>query len=284
MDETSGARTKSSFNVHRIPLRLGQKRLLWQVCRQSPGALMATQPYSLFISDLHLQESTPEITRWFLEFLERESGSADALYILGDFFEAWLGDDDYSAYNQQIINALVKAHSIGLKIYIMTGNHDFLLSRGFARMTGAQLMTDPSLIDLYGTPVLLTHGDALCTLDLSYQKLRKWTHNPLMQAIALMAPLSVRRYFAKRMRAKSQSHNGRSDLIISDVTEEAVITEFNKYPSQYMIHGHTHKPKIHTHQLPNGDKLQRIVLDAWFAKANALVWRQNGEFELRYYT
>jgi UDP-2,3-diacylglucosamine hydrolase len=244
---------------------------------------MPTQAYSLFISDLHLQESTPHITQWFLDLLQRETGHAEALYILGDFFEAWIGDDDYTPYNQQIIEALKQASKQGLKIYIMVGNRDFLLSTGFTRMTGSLFIADPTVINLYGKSLLLTHGDALCTLDTRYQKLRCWTHSPLMQAIALMSPLSVRRYFRDKMRQQSRSHYARLNSNLADATEEAVLAAFDKNPAEYMIHGHTHKPNIHTHQLPNGKTVQRIVLDAWFDKSSALYWYEDGKFELKYF-
>ncbi|HYF97460.1 MAG TPA: UDP-2,3-diacylglucosamine diphosphatase, partial [Coxiellaceae bacterium] len=214
----------------------------------------------------------------------REATQAEALYILGDFFDAWIGDDDYSPYNQEIIKALSNATRQGLKIYLMIGNRDFLLSSGFANMSGAKLILDPTLINLYGKEVLLTHGDALCTLDTRYQKLRRLTHSSWMQAIALMTPLFIRRYVGKQLRQHSHQHSGNLDASITDVTENAVIAEFQKHEADYMIHGHTHRSKVHTHQLSSGKTVQRIVLDAWFDKANALYWYENDEFELKHFS
>lgn len=244
---------------------------------------MSTRSYTLFISDLHLQESTPKITDTFLSFLEEHQNSAESLYILGDFFEAWIGDDDHSPYNLRIIRALQTAARQGLNIYFMVGNRDFLLSSGFAREAQLNLIPDPYIIELYGTRLLLTHGDALCTLDTSYQKLRLVTHNSFVQALALMLPLPVRRYIGNRMRAHSRGRHPTVDHNLSDVPAEEAIKLMEKYEVQHMIHGHTHRPKIHEHRLSDGSTAKRIVLDAWFTQGNALFWDENGKIELKHF-
>jgi UDP-2,3-diacylglucosamine hydrolase len=239
----------------------------------------AQLPYSLFISDLHLEEAHPEITEIFLKFLKDHTGHADALYILGDFFEVWVGDDDYSPFNQRIIEALQTAVKGGLTIYLMRGNRDFLLSSGFARMTGVILLDDPTVINLYGKELILLHGDSLCTLDIQHQKFRRWAYNPFIQALALMFPLWLRRKVARKIRHYSQERYHQLQTKITDVSQEAVIEVLQNARVNLMIHGHTHRPAIHELSV-NSNPAHRIVLGAWHEMGNALFYFQDGHYDL----
>lgn len=237
---------------------------------------MQARPYTLFISDLHLEETEPKITECFLNFLAEQATQAEALYILGDFFEVWIGDDDHNAFNQHIIDALRKAVQQGLKIFIMHGNRDFLLSSRFAAEAGVSLLVDPSVIDLYGKRTIVLHGDSLCTLDTQHQQFRRWAYNPLCQAFMLIFPLFIRRYAAKRIRQYSQQRHTQLSKPITDVTPEAVTQVLAENQAELMIHGHTHRPGIHTM-----DSSTRIVLGAWHEQGNALFYYADGEYKLK---
>lgn len=219
-----------------------------------------------FISDLHLQESEPEITEIFLRFLRGQAHEAEALYILGDLFEVWVGDDDLSAFNVQIIQALKQATQRGLPIYFMRGNRDFFIGRKFAKKTGVKIIADPTLIDLYGVPTVLMHGDSLCTFDLKHQKTRRYTSNSFYKWVVLQLPLSLRRRAGVWLRGKSQGHQKHTENYIMDVNPETVNQVMQEHQATQLIHGHTHKPKIHT--LEWG---QRIVLGAWHHTGNVLI-------------
>lgn len=226
---------------------------------------------TLFISDLHLQADEPQIAEIFLRFLETEARQARELYILGDLFEAWIGDDDLSPFNRKIIQALRQATESGLPIYFMRGNRDFLIGKRFAKQTGVKLLNDPTVIDLYGVPTLLMHGDSLCTLDEKHQKWRQATLNPTYQKLALLLlPLAVRRKIGRWLRKKSGMHQKNLAESITDVNPETVIQVMQTYQATQLIHGHTHRPAIHS--LPAG---QRIVLGAWHAAGNALYCNSN---------
>ncbi len=235
--------------------------------------------HTLFISDLHLDEAYPEIAAIFLKFLEKEAPKADALYILGDFFEVWLGDDNRTPFNQKITSKLHELSQKGLSIYLMRGNRDFLLGSTFAREAGLKLLDDPTQITLYDQPILLLHGDTLCALDRQYQYYRYLVHHPLFQAIALWAPLFVRRFFGNRMRRYSEAYTKRIAAPLKDVSLEAVISVLKKSHCHLMIHGHTHRPAIHALEVEGG-KATRIVLGAWHERGNALIYREDGTYEL----
>lgn len=221
--------------------------------------------WTIFISDLHLQANEPHIAEIFLDFLHHEARKADALYILGDLFEAWIGDDDLSPFNLQIIQALKQATLSGLPIYFMRGNRDFLIGKRFIEKSGVKLLADPTLINLYGTPTLLMHGDSLCTLDQKHQKWRQMTLNPTYQKLALLLPLSLRLSIARWLRKQSGQHQRNLADYITDVNPEAVAQAMQAHQVARLIHGHTHRPAIHS--LPTG---QRIVLGAWHHAGNAL--------------
>ncbi|MDX1705843.1 UDP-2,3-diacylglucosamine diphosphatase [Pseudidiomarina sp.] len=227
---------------------------------------------SWFISDLHLSPARPDITRLFLEFLQEQAVHADALYILGDLFDAWIGDDDTSDFAAALQGALRQVTQQGVPVYFIAGNRDFLVGPRFARMTGVRLLNEPAVIDLYGTPTLLLHGDSLCTADRSYQRFRRIIRQPWLVKILLALPLSMRMRIANKLRASSATQQPLSaeQLAIMDVTDTAVIDLFVRYDVGQMIHGHTHRPAIHEHQLPDGNTAERIVLGDWYEQGSLL--------------
>lgn len=217
---------------------------------------------TLLISDLHLQEERPDITRAFLHFLATRARQADALYILGDFFEAWVGDDGMSAYQQSIARALRELTDSGTRLYLMHGNRDFLIGKQFCRETGAELLNDPSLVSIEGQRVLLMHGDSLCTQDLAYMKLRRWLRNPLTLFILRHLPLSTRFKLARKLRSESKAQTRMKAAEIIDVTPELIPQVLARHGVTTLIHGHTHRPATHD-LLINGQPAQRIVLGDW---------------------
>lgn len=217
---------------------------------------------TLFISDLHLEESRPDITEAFLGFLDGKASGVDQLYILGDFFEAWIGDDERTPLQEQIATALRKLRDSGTRIFLMHGNRDFLIGQDFCDRAGATLLDDPTVIDLYGTPTLLMHGDSLCTADVEYQKFRANMRNPQMQKMMLARPLEDRQQMARQLRQMSMAKNQGKAEDIMDVTPEEVVKELEHHGVQLMIHGHTHRPAIHDLEA-NGEPARRIVLGDW---------------------
>ncbi len=240
---------------------------------------LTTMHHTLFISDLHLQEDEPQITATFLDFMEHRAPHADALYILGDFFEAWIGDDDHNAFNQRIIDALQKLVESGTPIYFMRGNRDLLIGKKFAEAAKMTLLNDPCVVKLYNKSVLLSHGDILCTLDHRHQRYRKVATKPWLQKLFLMLPLSFRRKLANQMRIASRKYNSQQLPHIVDVTPEAVERIMRKHQTELMIHGHTHRPYIHEVNL-EAKAAKRIVLGSWHSNGSALIYRNDGSFEL----
>ena len=217
---------------------------------------------TLFISDLHLEETRPDITDAFLAFLKTRAMGVEQLYILGDFFEAWIGDDERTPLQEQVARALKAVNDSGTRIFLMHGNRDFLIGEDFCQRAGATLLDDPTVIDLYGTPALLMHGDSLCTADVEYQKFRANMRNPQMQKMMLARPLKDRQQMARQLRELSMAKNQGKTEAIMDVTPEEVIRELEDHGVQLMIHGHTHRPAIHQ-LVANGQEAQRIVLGDW---------------------
>ena len=217
---------------------------------------------TLFISDLHLEESRPDITEAFLGFLDGKASGVDQLYILGDFFEAWIGDDERTPLQEQIATALRKLRDSGTRIFLMHGNRDFLIGQDFCDRAGATLLDDPTVIDLYGTPTLLMHGDSLCTADVEYQKFRANMRNPQWQQMILQRPLKDRQQMARQLREISMAKNQGKEEFIMDVTPEEVVKDLEKHGVQRMIHGHTHRPAVHE-LTANGSPAKRIVLGDW---------------------
>lgn len=217
---------------------------------------------TLFISDLHLEESRPDITGAFLNFLDEKARGAEQLYILGDFFEAWIGDDERTPLQEQVAAALRNVSDSGTGIFLMHGNRDFLIGEDFCERAGATLLADPTVIDLYGTPTLLMHGDSLCTADVEYQKFRANMRNPQWQQMILQRPLKDRQQMARQLREISMAKNQGKEEFIMDVTPEEVVREMEAHGVQRMIHGHTHRPAEHELNA-NGQPAKRIVLGDW---------------------
>jgi UDP-2,3-diacylglucosamine hydrolase len=230
---------------------------------------------TLFISDLHLDASEPAAGEQFIEFLATRAVSADALYILGDLFETWVGDDDDDPYRNRICVAIASLSERGVACYVMHGNRDFLYQSGFARRTGARLIADPIIIDLYGEPVLLTHGDALCTADRPYQLLRGVVRSARWQQRFLSLPLALRRSLADQARRGSQRHTQRTASQIMDADERAVAAVMHACEVRTLIHGHTHRPAVHELDL-DGRPARRIVLGAWHDRGSVLDWGPDG--------
>ncbi len=233
----------------------------------------------VFISDLHLDESHPEIVSLFLDFLKKQTKTASALYILGDFFEAWIGDDNLTSFNQMIISQLRAATDAGLPIYFMHGNRDFLIGKRFLKASGCIFLPDETVIDIAGTPTLLMHGDLLCTDDTAYLRFRKKAHNRFFQWLFLIKSLKKRRAIAAQYREKSTQHISTIPDHIMDVTQRAVCGVMTKHHVQHLIHGHTHRKAVHTFSL-NNQPATRTVLAAWHDKGNALVCDEGGKKEL----
>jgi UDP-2,3-diacylglucosamine hydrolase len=218
--------------------------------------------YTLFISDLHLHESRPQITRAFFHFLHTQAINAESLYILGDFFDAWIGDDDDAELPQQVANELLALTRNGVTIYFMHGNRDFLLGDSYAKKSGMIIIPEGTVIDLYGTATLLVHGDALCTDDKDYQAFRAMVRSAQWQQQVLAQPLAARRALAAQLRDKSQSMNSLKAADIMDVTPAEVVKQMEEAKVQVMIHGHTHRPARHK-LLANNSPAERIVLGDW---------------------
>lgn len=216
----------------------------------------------LLISDLHLHEERPDITGAFLAFLQQHAKHAQALYILGDFFEVWIGDDAISPFQRSIAQALSAVAAGGTQIYLMHGNRDFLIGNDFCRLADCQLLTDPSVVQLAGEAVLLMHGDSLCTSDKSYIRLRRVLRNPLILFILRNLPLRTRQRLAGDLRAKSKSSTRMKASDITDVNPEEVTRVMAHQHVRTLIHGHTHRPAVHD----LGNKKQRIVLGDWDAQ------------------
>lgn len=217
---------------------------------------------TLFISDLHLEESRPDITRAFLSFLEQQAAGVESLYILGDFFEAWIGDDERTPLQEQVAGALRQLSDSGTRLFLMHGNRDFLIGDDFCARAGATLLDDPTVIDLYGTPTLLMHGDSLCTADVEYQKFRANMRNPQWQQMILQRPLKDRQQMARQLREISMAKNQGKEEFIMDVTPEEVVKDMERHQVQRLIHGHTHRPAVHE-LTANGQPARRIVLGDW---------------------
>ena len=225
---------------------------------------------TLFISDLHLDPERPTVTKLFLELLGTRATDADALYILGDLFEAWVGDDDASPMNQAVCAGLKKCVTSGTPVFVMHGNRDFLLAAGFTDASGATLLEDPALIDLYGTPTLLMHGDLLCTDDKEYMAFRAMVRDPQWQQQLLSKSLQERQLIARDMRNKSREQTGGKPESIMDVNQEAVVEIMTGHRVQRLIHGHTHRPAIHDLRI-SGQPAQRIVLGDWYEQGSLLI-------------
>jgi len=221
------------------------------------------QDPTYFISDLHLEASRPDISEAFQQFLARITGKAEALYILGDFFNAWIGDDDNSTFIAKIKALLAKSTEAGLPIYFIHGNRDFLIGQRFADDTGVVILPEHHIVSLNGEKVLLLHGDSLCTDDTAYQDFRAKVRNPRWQKKVLAYPLFFRRWLAAYMRYRSRNSNSNKPENIMDVCEKEVQQQLCDFEVNTMIHGHTHRPDRHQYPASNSE---RIVLGDWEQK------------------
>jgi UDP-2,3-diacylglucosamine hydrolase len=240
---------------------------------------------TLFISDLHLDAVRPRIVEIFRDFLRDEAAHADALYLLGDLFEYWVGDDDPQPVAVEVAEGLSTLARSGVPVYFLRGNRDFLLGAEFADRCGMRILPDPCVIDLYGRPTLLMHGDQMCTDDAAYQAFRRESRDPAWQTAMLAQPLQARIALAHRARAASIAHQqavrpqgGDPNAVkedITDVSQPTVDATFARYGIATMIHGHTHRPAIH--QLAVGEQLRtRIVLGDWYEQGSVLRVDQDG--------
>ena len=231
---------------------------------------------TLFVSDLHLDPARPEITALFLRFLGEEASGADALYILGDLFEAWVGDDDPSSTGQQVADGLRRLADAGVPVSFVHGNRDFLVGQDYAGRAGMRILPDPAVVSLYGEPVLVMHGDLLCTDDHAYQAFRAQTRDPHWQAMFLAQPLAARQAFAAQARQASMSRQ--QDMIdgdrasfeaVTDVNPQAVEATLARFGVATLVHGHTHRPAMHAVRI--GDREgRRIVLGDWYEQGSVL--------------
>lgn len=231
---------------------------------------------TLFISDLHLDASRPEITALFGDFMRREGRDADALYILGDLFEAWVGDDDPSDTGAYVAQAIRDVADAGVPVHFMHGNRDFLVGEAFAHRSGMSILADPAVVLLYDRPAILSHGDLLCTGDASYQAFRAQTRNAGWQQQFLQQPLEARLAFAAQARAASQAHQGGMKAgdrerfeTLTDVAPDAVDAMFAQFGIDTLIHGHTHRPAIHAVTVA-GRACRRVVLGDWYEQGSVL--------------
>jgi len=230
---------------------------------------------TLFISDLHLEGDRPEIGEQFLDFLDEEAADAEALYILGDFFEYWVGDDDPDEYYASIKRSLRAFTDSGVPVYFMHGNRDFMIGEQFAAETGVTILPDPSPTAFYGKSVLLSHGDALCTDDTEYQQVRAMTRNPEWQAMMLEKPLEERIAIAKQARLQSQDRNKTLSESIMDVNPDAVRQIIAEYDVEILLHGHTHRPGIHGVDVDDRFA-KRVVLGDWYDQGSVVRWDEDG--------
>jgi UDP-2,3-diacylglucosamine hydrolase len=230
---------------------------------------------TLFISDLHLHPSRPVVTDCFVQFLEASAATTKALYILGDLFEVWIGDDDPDPHHRRVIDALHKFTASGPECFFARGNRDVIIGRKFCAETGSQLLDETTVIELYGTRILISHGDELCTDDLAYQRFRQQARNPTWRALFLALPLSLRRYVAQHLRRRSKADTALKPEDITDVSAQAVEEAFSTHRVTTMIHGHTHRPGVHELELFRKPRT-RIVLGDWYEQGSVLRWDESG--------
>ncbi len=230
---------------------------------------------TLFVSDVHLNNVRANIVRAFIEFLDQKARHADALFLLGDLFDEWLGDDDDNPPHPEVCDALAALTTIGLPISVVQGNHDFLLGKKFAKRSGCTLLGDHTVIDVYGTATLIMHGDTLCTHDVNYQAFRKMVRNPVMQKMFLSMSLTKRAQRAADIRRTSGKDVALKTDEIMDVAPEAVDEIMRKHKVHHLIHGHTHRPAIHNFRVNDGEAT-RIVLGDWYEQDSVLIWDETG--------
>ncbi|UJX24549.1 UDP-2,3-diacylglucosamine diphosphatase [Pseudoalteromonas sp. CF6-2] len=226
---------------------------------------------SYFIADLHLTENRPDITTAFFDFLDNKiiNDDVDALYILGDFFEVWVGDDYQTDLSKSVAARLGLVSESGTEVFFIHGNRDFIMREGYAKSASMTLLPEQVVIDLYGTPTVILHGDEMCTQDVEYQKFRKKSRGWWWPKLMLAMPLWYRKKIARNAREKSKQSQAGKALEILDVTEDAVLAMFEKHQVANMIHGHTHRPNVH-HYRVNNKTLTRTVLGDWYEQGSYL--------------
>ncbi len=226
-------------------------------------------PHTYFVADLHLDKKRPEISKLFLDFLSNQALKADALYILGDLFEYWVGDDQPTDEFEDCINALIKLKEKHIPVYFIHGNRDFLVGISFAAKTGITLLPENKIIDLYGTPALIMHGDTLCTDDTDYQHLRSMLRDKTWQHDFLKTPMNDRIIKAQQLRMQSKEATAEKNDQITDVNAEEVVKVMQQNDLSLLIHGHTHRPATHNITI-NNHAARRIVLADWYKSGSAL--------------
>ena len=224
---------------------------------------------TLLVSDLHLDAGRPGITQLFLDFLSGQARQADALYVLGDLFEAWVGDDDPGEPGASVCAALQALANSGVPVFLMRGNRDFLFGPGIAARCGATLLPDPCVVDLHGRPTLLMHGDLLCSDDAGYQAFRRQVRDPAWQASFLAQPLEARQAFAAKARAASREHQSGMAESITDTNAATVAAAMSHHGVDRLVHGHTHRPAIHAVTV-DGRPATRVVLGDWYDQGSVL--------------
>ncbi|MEM9688274.1 MAG: UDP-2,3-diacylglucosamine diphosphatase [Pseudomonadota bacterium] len=233
---------------------------------------------TLFISDLHLEAERPDIATQFVAFLQGEAHDADALYILGDLFEAWVGDDDPNPHYAEMTAAIRELADSGVPVYFMHGNRDFMVGDAFASAAGVTILADPTPVELYGQTVLLAHGDAYCTDDTEYQQMRAMLRNPEWQSMMLAKPVEERLAIARAAREQSMARNAGLPEDIMDVNPGAIDTALREAGVDILLHGHTHRPAVHEFEV-DGQQATRIVLGDWYDQGSVVRWDEHG-FEL----
>lgn len=233
---------------------------------------------TLFISDLHLSPDNEALIQLTIDFLRTQTKDINALYLLGDVFNTWLGDDIVPAEFEPLITQLQQLHQAGIKTYVMVGNRDFMMGKDFAERCGCKLIAEPTVVNLYGIKTLLIHGDSLCTDDISYQRYRRKTRNKLLQWCFLHLPVRFRQMISDKIKQKSRQQKRYKSEMIMDVNQPEVSRIMLLHDVQYMIHGHTHRPAFHTFKLA-GKQAHRIVLGDWENKISVLKCNDQ-QFEL----
>ncbi|NAW70420.1 MULTISPECIES: UDP-2,3-diacylglucosamine diphosphatase [Vibrio] len=230
--------------------------------------------HTLFISDLHLSPARPDITQCFTHFMRTEARDADALYVLGDLFDFWIGDDDPTPFAQQIKAEFQQLTAAGVACFFVHGNRDFLIGQRFAKETGIVLLAQETVIHLYGTPVVILHGDTLCTEDVRYLAFREKVHKPWLQWVFNRLPYAIKKRIVQRVQSDIRHDKQQKAMEIMDVTPSEVIQVLNHHHVDIMIHGHTHRPAIH--HLPQLGHKTRIVLGDWYSQGSILRYAPQG--------
>lgn len=236
-----------------------------------------------FIADLHLSDDEPHLQRLLTTFLTQQLQAGDHLYLLGDLFALWIGFDDPSPINLQVIDALAALKARAIHVSLLVGNRDFLINTSFAKAANVTLLPEKHVIDVHGEPWLLLHGDTLCTLDVRYQAFRKRTQQKWLQWLFLHLPLCLRVSIAAHLRGQSRVARPNSDRAMMDVVDSAVLRDCQDYGVKGMIHGHTHQPGIHYYQLAQEQSLCRYTLSDWGSSGNYLVIDEAGHKKLEYF-